>query len=211
MRTKAYLLGGICALAMLCAGSAQASFDLTITQVGSNVVETGAGTIDTAGLTYQFTGSTSSYIWPSIAYTLLGPAGSVDFYTGTITGPGNFGSGPQTYSSFRSGDTVGIAGSSDALAVPAGYVSGNPLADSTTFANATFMSLGLTPGVYVYDLPSDTFTVDIGVPVPTPEPASVALLAGIVGMIGAGLWKKAPARAKLGVVSSASAPVPPVA
>jgi hypothetical protein len=49
------------------------------------------------------------------------------------------------------------------VAVPRDYVSGAPLGTSTaTFANATFMSLGLTPGAYVWRWGSgptaDTFT-----------------------------------------------------
>jgi len=36
------------------------------------------------------------------------------------------------------------------LGVPHGYVSGATLSDSMTFNNATFASLGVTPGTYVW-------------------------------------------------------------
>jgi VPDSG-CTERM motif len=50
--------------------------------------------------------------------------------------------------------------------VPEGYVSGQALSDSITFNNATFASLGLEPGTYVWSwgtgLPNQNFTLRIG-------------------------------------------------
>ena len=73
-----------------------------------------------------------------------------------------------------SGDTVGIWGSGIQLFIPAGYVSGNPLSDSATWDNATFSSLGATPGTYIWNWGSgataDSFTLNIGaVAVPSPS------------------------------------------
>jgi hypothetical protein len=72
-----------------------------------------------------------------------------------------------------SGDLVGIAGNVNVgadhvgvLTVPDGYVSGTALSDSMTFNNATFASLGLTPGTYVWTwgtgLENQNFTLVIG-------------------------------------------------
>ena len=69
-----------------------------------------------------------------------------------------------------SGDFVGIkcltAGPNGLLIVPQGYVSGAALSDSMTFNNATFASLGVTPGTYVWTwgtgLPNQNFTLQIG-------------------------------------------------
>ena len=64
-----------------------------------------------------------------------------------------------------------------------GYVSGTNFTTGLTFTNATFASLGLTAGTYVWTWGSgetaDSLTVQIGVP----EPASMALLgAGLLGL-----------------------------
>ena len=63
------------------------------------------------------------------------------------------------------GDFVGIA-LGEFLSVPLGYLSGAPLSDSMTFNNATFASLGVTPGTYMWTwgagLPNQNFTLIIG-------------------------------------------------
>jgi VPDSG-CTERM motif len=49
--------------------------------------------------------------------------------------------------------------------VPTGYVSGAALSDDMTFNNATFASLGVTPGTYVWtwgDGANQRFTLIIG-------------------------------------------------
>ena len=70
------------------------------------------------------------------------------------------------------------------LYVPQGYVSGDPLSDTSTYINQTFASLGVTPGTYewIWGTGSDkNFTLDIEAPVPpVPEPPSLALLAAAV-------------------------------
>ncbi len=64
-----------------------------------------------------------------------------------------------------SGDLVGINGFLGFLFVPVGYVSGAALSDSMTFNNATFASLGVTPGTYVWTWgtgANQNFTLQIG-------------------------------------------------
>jgi hypothetical protein len=53
------------------------------------------------------------------------------------------------FASTGSGDFVSMRGLFGFMFVPQGYVSGAALSDSITFNNATFASLGLTPGTYV--------------------------------------------------------------
>jgi len=76
---------------------------------------------------------------------------SVDTYSGPA-GTTSFGSGGPTAASSGSGDMVGIAtiwwGSF--LNVPTGYVSGSALSDMAIYSGATFATLGVTPGTYVW-------------------------------------------------------------
>jgi len=94
-----------------------------------------------------------------------------------------------------SGDTVGIAGSlGQQLFVPVGYVSGNPLTDSMIFNNATFASLGVTPGTYVWswgDGANQRFTLRIGA-------AGVPHGSSTVSLLGFALLGLAALRRKLG-------------
>ena len=46
----------------------------------------------------------------------------------------------------------------------------------------TFSSLGLTPGTYVYNLPQDTYTIEV--PSAVPIPASAWLMLGGLALIG---------------------------
>jgi hypothetical protein len=69
------------------------------------------------------------------------------------------------------------------LLVPQGYASGAALSDSMTFNNATFASLGVTPGTYVWtwgDGANQNFTLQIGlVGVPgVPDGGSTVSLLG---------------------------------
>jgi hypothetical protein len=81
------------------------------------------------------------------------------------------------------------------LFVPEGYVSGAALSHSMAFNNATFASLGLTPGTYVWSwgtgLPSQNFTLIIG-------GAGVPDGGSTVSLLGCALLGLAALRRKLG-------------
>jgi hypothetical protein len=85
--------------------------------------------------------------------------------------PNSFGSGITTPTSY-SGDTFGIQNGSlgKDIIVPIGYTSGSPLSGTATFANKTISSMGLTPGTYRYSWGSDSITLVIETPAPTPTP-----------------------------------------
>jgi hypothetical protein len=182
-------IGGAAALGVAMLGSglsappAQAAYIVTLAQAGSNVVATGSGTIDLAGLFRRAEAIVAASISPTTGLIVTGPASGelVNVYTG-FTGPASFGSGGTTFASSGSEDTVGIGDSDNFLAVPAGYVSGSPLADSATYDNQTFSSLGVTPGVYVWTWASDSFTLDIPA-VAVPEPSGLGLLALPLGLV----------------------------
>ncbi len=72
--------------------------------------------------------------------------------------------------------------------MPPGYLSGAALSDSMTFNNATFASLGVTPGTYLWSwgtgLPNQNFTLIIG-GVGVPDGGSTVSLLGfaLLGLV----------------------------
>ncbi|MGH7113432.1 MAG: hypothetical protein ACREE9_02955 [Stellaceae bacterium] len=171
----------------LSAPRAQAAYTVTLEPVGSNVVATGSGAIDLTGLSSRISGSARGGVVPSSGEIITGPASftAVDGYTG-FTGPANFGSGGGTLASGGTGDLVGIGAFGTDLVVPAGYTSGSSLSDTATYDNATFASLGVTPGTYLWTWGTpaldDTFTLNIGAAA-VPEPSSLLLLALPLGLV----------------------------
>jgi len=171
---------GIVALAglALTAPQAHAGFIATIQQVGSDVVITGSGTINTTALTFELEGPLGPEVFPSDTGVFLGtPYGSVGYYAGTLAGPSSFGGGGSTIGSSSSGSDVGTWGThnTDPIAVPLGYVSGSPLSASDTFSNTTIAGLGITPGTYIWTWGSGP-TADFFEITTTPEPTSVVLV-----------------------------------
>jgi hypothetical protein len=156
------------ALVFACLGirqSAQAGYIVTLQQVGPNVVATGSGPIDLTGLTFITSTDNNPGIQASLGVIATGPfATNVGFYQG-FTGPTSFGSGGAFSPNTASGDFVAISGVGLQLSVPLNYVSGAALSDSMTFNNATFASLGVTPGTYVWKWgtgANQNFTLQIG-------------------------------------------------
>lgn len=138
------------------------AYSVTLKEVGSNVVANGSGAINLTGLFFGSEGiSVDARMWPHIAQILTGPSQAVTSYNGFFSGPNSFGAGGLIDASSSSGDAVGSF-----LLVPHGYVSGNALSSSATWNNATFASLGVTPGTYVWrwgtGLPNQNFTIIIG-------------------------------------------------
>jgi|SRR6266403_3281088 len=143
---------------------ARANFIATINQVGTNVDVTGSGTIDLTALSFITPAAAGAAILPSGAYLVLA-TGNVAVYTG-FSGPTSFGSGGVTFASSTGGNAVGIAGHDGELFVPEGYVSGTSLSATSMYSNATFASLGITPGTYTWTwgtgVHADSFTLQIG-------------------------------------------------
>lgn len=176
-----------------------ASFVVNVIESGGDVVATGSGTLDLTDLIFDQFASPGRFIIPAQAEVSLGALGTGQ---GTIwdqsgqppvgiSGPSSFGhgTGPDSPTS-GTGDIVGLEISSGrlGLAVPQGYVSGSQLNSSDAWSGATFSSLGLTPGTYVWTWGSgadaDFFTMNIGAS-SVPEPASLMMLGtGSLAILG---------------------------
>ena len=161
------ILFGIAVTSLFSVRPAQ-GFTVTLEQVGANVVANGSGAINLTGLTFfETTPFGAALVDASRGDIFIGAVSGfneVDEYFG-FTGPTSFGSGDFFNASVASGDFVGIR-AAQLLDVPGGYVSGNALSGSATWNNATFTSLGVTPGTYTWTwgtgLPNQNFTLIIG-------------------------------------------------
>jgi hypothetical protein len=177
-----------------------AGFIMSIQQVGSDVVETGSGTINFSALPDEGPASDTAFIWPSFPFGSLAVGGPtagdpVEFYMG-ISGPSGFGSSAATPATLGSGDLAGVI-ANDGVYVPSGYVSGAALSDTSTYAIKTLAGLGLTPGTYTWTwgtgATADSFQLQIG-PASTPEPSTFGLLALAAGGLMLGCcFRRAPA------------------
>jgi PEP-CTERM motif len=175
------------ALGVLAATSAEARYVVIFEEDGSNVVETGGGTIDLTGLsTIGARQAVFPQIEPSLALFVSGTEFSeVTIYDG-VAGPSNFGSGGMTSASQSSGD--GIVLGLGSLDVPEGYMSGSPLSETSTYLGANFASLGMTPGAYVWTWGTgehaDSLTINIVAGGSVPEPSTWAMV--LIGFAGLG-------------------------
>nr|MBW4093407.1 PEP-CTERM sorting domain-containing protein [Pseudomonadota bacterium] len=172
-------------------GVAHAEFIITVDQVGSDVVATGSGTINTNALVLSSAGTAGPHVNPSNGTIYLGALAAYEQGT-SVSGPANFGTGVKVSASSGSGDLVGVNEANSRLLLPAGYVSGASLGDTATWDNTTLSAIGFTLGTYIYTWGSgataDSLVVDVG-PVATPEPASLPVLGFGVFALGL-LWRK---------------------
>jgi hypothetical protein len=126
----------------------QAVYTFKMWQNSPAVILEGSGSINLAGLSFARTGNYNvGILEPSNGTILFG--GASDFYSG-VTGPSNFGPGGEVLGVNPIGNPVSIFAGDGQLGVPQGFVSGASLSNGLTFANATFASLGVTPGTYVW-------------------------------------------------------------
>jgi hypothetical protein len=221
MTKRTTYLASIAFLAMA-AGFAQtaqanfvAIFEETVKFGLPAVQEIGDGTIDLTDLGAGTSISVSrSGMTPSTGFTVLGFANRTKmtfFNDAVITGPSSFGVGSATIADRINGNPV--AAGPLVIGVPEGYVSEAALRNTTQWIDATYSSLGVTPGVYTWSWGSgadaDSFTIDIvapsadhevnnsilsTLPLPTteefpltfavPEPSTWAMM--LIGFVGLG-------------------------
>ncbi len=162
---------------VLLSSAANAAVQISIQEVGSDVVATTSGSLNLAGLNYVSTGSNTAFLEPSLGY-FFSRAASYDIYT-TLMGPTGFGTSVTT-SGTGTGDAFAISKIFGGVGVPAGYSSGSPLSGITT-------SVGATPGSYVFTVPNDTITVQVGslqAVSAVPEPSTWAMMLLGFGVVG---------------------------
>jgi hypothetical protein len=173
-------------------------------QLGPNVEEEGSGALDTTDLSV---GSdlvdSGAYVAPSDGGFESGAATGQLALFGFVMGPKSFGAGDPTSASSSGGDAIGISGGDlGVLVLPPGYASGTSFSEFAVYSNATFATLGLIPGIYVWNWGSgahaDKLTIDIIAGTgsgasPVPEPSTWAMmLIGFVGLGYAALRRRAP-------------------
>ncbi len=153
------------------ASSAHAAYTLYIYQSGADVVASGSGTVNTAGI--NLFGNTGTFIddaRPNVGRVLIGAGISTQWQN--ISGPTSFGPGDRTQTSSNSGSVIGIVGVNSSLRLPNNYVSGTVIQGSSTWSGQTLASLGMTVGTYTYTwgagATADSFTLRIGTAPPPP-------------------------------------------
>jgi hypothetical protein len=163
---------------------ARAGYIISIQQVGSDVVATGSGSLDTTGLNFSRNSAAQGLINANEAQVYLGPTTpTANTQYGGVTGPLTLGTlNANNFFSSGSGPAVGVLGDIHDIFVPVGYASGTLLGASTdTLSNKTLSNLGLTPGTYTYSwgtgLDADSLSVQV-----IPEPV------GITHVAAAGIW-----------------------
>ena len=132
------------------------AYNLTITQVGSDVVWSGSGSLNLTALTIGTTGGITPGFAANQAIWAIGPSGNYSPYGGAsliypTTMAGGAGGGITTPSG--SGDIVGVlpgGASGRQIIVPTGYTSGASLSGSVTYPGTTISGLGLSGGTYTW-------------------------------------------------------------
>jgi hypothetical protein len=161
--------------------------NMTLLEVGGDVVLSGAGTMNLTSLTNLQPFFRGSSIVPQASQFGCGLEGPGPFnsrlYTGaTFNSPTNFGTGGQTLGSSGTGDFFGVAfaASSNQLFVPSGYTSGSFISGTTTFNSTTLATLGATPGTYTWSWGSgptaSSIVMVVGTGSVTPTPTSTETL-----------------------------------
>ena len=193
-------------------GATATPYVVTIDQEGPNVVAT-----SNAGADFNLSGllpnpfggiRISPQIQPSTALLRLSSSGQTFSNARMFTEPGAptaIGGGVTTPASSSNGGPpvafernvfLNLPSDTFLLDLSPTYVSGDPLASSQNiWNNATFASLGITPGTYTWSwgpASDQSFTIAAGV-TPTPEiplPATLPLFASGLGALGLLGWRR---------------------
>jgi len=185
-------------LVCLAASSAQAALIINFNEVGGSVVYTVSGSINVSGLPSGVAKWNATALHPAVGLISIDTVGnfSADVYS-SFDSPSSliFGTGGLHYpASSQSGssfalDTFGVySWSPGNFFVPAGYSGGN-LNGTATFLGASFISLGLTPGVYTSTIGGgqDSITIRVNA---VPEPATLSLISVAFAAVSFHTWRR---------------------
>ncbi len=168
-----------------------AVMNITVSQIGSDVVVNFLGNINVGSLTFSQTafGGYSEISPGAIEMTIGGPGYPTqtiaDFYSLSVPSlSGAFSVGSAAFASSASGNFFGFIGIVSAIEVPTGYITGTLLSGSSTFANKTLSDLALNPGSYSQTYATSS-TINLTIVNSVPEPASLGLVVGGVAVLGA--------------------------
>ena len=144
------------------AQTAHAGYIYTFQEVGDAVTLTGDGSLDTSVFSYLDNPTQDAFVDAGEADLAAGPTDSVvaQYLVGIDNNKprsGPFGNGPFVFATSGRGDEVGLVysysgGGEAVVTLPTGYQSDTSLSSFSTFAQATYKSLGLFPGDYTYTL-----------------------------------------------------------
>lgn len=177
-------------LTFLIVCQAEAGVSILLTESGNDVVASGSGTVNLAGLTLGGGNDSTEGIQPGIGYLAVGALDGdlIQLYNG-VSGPSSFGTG----GSFRipnsgTGDRVNIHGAANHIRLRSGYTSGEQLSFMNTWLNSSFDSLGITEGTYTWTwgagANADSLQIVAMTVVPEPELYGVVTLLLALG----GVW-----------------------
>ena len=134
---------------------ASGSFNVTISQVGPDVVWSGSGSLNLAALSLVSSGNNGSAFSALAGIWAIGPTTPCQRYGGaSFTGYSTtFGNNLVVPTPVSSGSTFGVTSggvSGRVVIVPSGYVSNTVISGTATYGGATIADMGLTPGTYTW-------------------------------------------------------------
>lgn len=160
--------------------SLNAAINVTVQEIGSDVVFSASGSIDLTGVSIFGTNPSgwTEAVRASDAVFSVGLSNTAITAYDLSGGSASIGSGGYfSDTSSTAGASIFVAGDDQYFAVPDSYVSGSSIASgTTTYASHTLDTLGITPGTYVWTVSNgDTITLNA-----IPEPSAYTLIMGLL-------------------------------
>jgi hypothetical protein len=175
----------VCAVVLMTAMMVRAELlTFTMNNVGSDVVASVSGSVNTAGLNLHGSGFWNGAIQPDLGILIVDQPTShtVGYWKGLTVSDTSFGTGGTSVASdsFTGNYLAGIDLAQDYVILPWGYVSGTVVSSTATWNDTTLSALGVTEGTYTatYNGGADSIVVNV-----VPEPSIFSLL-GIVTAVG---------------------------